>query len=135
MLEFPSPDKQLTANWRSGGEMWMSGPEWGYLSLATLPEIKGALSEILWSDDSKLLAFVKLHVEDVPSRQGAEGFSFRVGVIRMLDGHIRYCIGNKNLSEIKLLSLTTANLTLAVGGRIKSVDLRKIQWANNDEEA
>ena len=94
-----SPDKNHVALWRWGGEMWMSGPEWGWLAVDENEEIKGVIPEdVIWSEDSQFMAFIKLHIEDVPNRQGVEGLSFRVGVMRMSDYMVRYCLGNRQLA-------------------------------------
>ena len=54
--------------------MWMSGPEWGWLSIDGRDEIIGATpDDVVWSDDGQFMAFVRLHIQDVPNRQGAEG--------------------------------------------------------------
>lgn len=106
----------------------MSGPEWGYLAVDEQDEIKGSTSDFMWSEDSQFLAFVKLHVEDVPNRQGVEGLTFRVGVMRMSDSKIRYSLANKRLSEIKLMSLTSDTVTASINGEPKSVGLNSIDW-------
>lgn len=128
MDEWVSPDKKHTAKWRWGGEMWMSGPEWGYLSIANKIEIKGVLPEVVWSENSDFLAFVKLHIEDVPTRQGAEGMSFRVGVLRTSDFSVHYCLGNRKLAAVKLRSITPQSVTVLVNGKEKTISLENIRW-------
>lgn len=130
MLERVSPDGKHIAKWRWGGEMWMSGPEWGWLSVDGREEIEGATSDVLWSQDSLLLAFVKLHIEQVPNRQGAEGFSFRVGLMRMVDHQVRYCLGNRGLARMKLETVTQQHLGVLVDGVPTTVSLGKIRWGN-----
>lgn len=112
--------------------MWMSGPEWGWLAIDDQAEIKGATDNILWSEDSQFVAFIRLHVEAVPNRQGAEGMSFRVGVVRMSDKNIRYCLGNKKLAEVKLKSVTSESISVFTNGEQKSFDLSSIDWASKD---
>lgn len=124
-----SPDKNHVALWRWGGEMWMSGPEWGWLAVDENEEIKGVIPEdVIWSEDSQFMAFIKLHIEDVPNRQGVEGLSFRVGVMRMSDYMVRYCLGNRQLAELKLQTITTKSLPVSVNGKLKTIDLGKIEW-------
>ncbi len=123
-----SPNGMHMAKWKYGGEMWMSGPEWGYLAVDGAREFKGATEEVLWSEDSNFLAFVILHIEDVPNRKGAEGFSFRVAVLRMADGVLRYCLGNLRLSEIKLKTFSGGHLAVEVNGEPRQVHVENIQW-------
>lgn len=52
-----SPNNKHLAQWRWGGETWMSGPQWGYLSVDGMTEIKGATEDFIWSEDSQFLAF------------------------------------------------------------------------------
>lgn len=47
MLERVSPDGKHIAKWRWGGEMWMSGPERGWLSVDGREEIEGAMDRNL----------------------------------------------------------------------------------------
>jgi hypothetical protein len=128
-VQWTSPDKNHVAKWRWGGELWMSGPEWGWLAIGEGLEIKGALPEVLWSDDGAFLAFVKLHIEDVPTRQGVEGYSFRIGVLRISDFALRYCGGNRKLTALSLRSMTKQFLTVAVEGHETPIDLEKIHWS------
>lgn len=127
-VEWVSPDKSRVAKWRSGGELWMSGPEWGWLAIAENFEMKGALPEVVWSDEGDFLAFVKLHIEDVPTRQGVEGYSFRIGILRISDFALRYCGGNRKLSLLSLKSMTKQSLVVSVEGKDMSLDLKKIRW-------
>lgn len=108
----------------------MSGPEWGWLVIDDQEEIKGATDDVLWSDDNQFLAFIKLHIEDVPNRQGAEGMSFRVGLVRMSDRKIRYCLGNKRLAEVKLKSITAESIAVSINGELKSLNLSSIDWVS-----
>lgn len=129
MNERMSPDKKHVVKWRWGGEMWMSGPEWGWLTVDENEEIKGVTPEdVIWSEDSQFMAFVKLHIEDVPNRQGVEGLSFRVGVMRMADYTVRYCFGNRQLSELKLQTITPQLLTVSVNGELRTIELGKVEW-------
>jgi hypothetical protein len=106
----------------------MSGPEWGYLSLGKGTEIKGALPEILWSPDSKFLAFVQWHIQDVPNRKGAEGYSFRVAILRIVDRRLRYVLGNMKLASVKLRGLTAEELLLSINDQPKAISLAKVNW-------
>ena len=108
--------------------MWMSGPAWGYLSVDDAHEFKGASDEIIWSAGSQYLAFVTLHIEDAPNRKGAEGINFRVGLLRISDWQLRYCLGNLKLSEIKLSSFSEGLLMVLVNGKPKQIQADKIQW-------
>jgi hypothetical protein len=126
--QWKSPNGEHHAKWRWGGEMWMSGPEWGYLSVDGSHEFKGAAEEVIWSEDSRYLAFVVLHIEDVPNRKGAEGINFRVGILRIADWQLRYCLGNLKLSEIKLESFTGGLVTALVNGNSKQIQVDKVQW-------
>lgn len=128
MIEYISPNEKHIAKWRWGGEMWMSGPEWGYLAIGESHEIKGATSDVLWSPSSDFIAFVKLHIDDVPNRKGAEGMSFRIAVIRISDFRLRYFLGNKRLSDIKLVSLNSKSLEVSVNGEKRSIDLGGVDW-------
>jgi hypothetical protein len=74
------------------------------------------------------MAFIKLHIEDVPNRQGVEGLSFRVGVMRMSDYMVRFCFSNRQLSELKLHTITTKSLSVSVNGELKTIDVSKIEW-------
>jgi hypothetical protein len=107
----------------------MSGPEWGYLTIDGRSEPKRALSEAIWSDDSEYLAFVALHIEDVPNRKGAEGYSFRVGVMRISDSTLRYCVGNRGLTNIELVSFLNEQLSVRVDGMTKLIPLETIRWS------
>lgn len=126
--EWPAPDGTLVAKWRGGGELWMSGPEWGWLAVDECEEIKGAMPEVMWSQNGQFLAFVKLHIEDVPTRQGVEGFSFRVGVMRLADRKISYCFGNSKLSPIQINSFDSECLVALIGGQEKRLPLKLINW-------
>lgn len=126
--EWPCPKGEAIAKWRWGGEMGMGGPEWGWLAVTGLEEIKGAIPKVLWSQDGQLLAFVKFHIEDVPGRQGAEGFTFRVGLVRLADKQIRYCFGNVKLSQIVLKSLDSKRIEVSIDGEPKSVSIDSIKW-------
>lgn len=106
----------------------MGGPEWGWLSVSGLEEIKDAVPEVAWSEDGRYLAFVKLHIEDVPNRKGAEGFSFRVGIVRLADKQIRYCLGNLKLSHIELKSISSEALAVVINGEPRSVPVSSIHW-------
>lgn len=106
----------------------MSGPEWGWLTIENNLEVKGAFAEVIWSENSEFLAFITWHVEDVPTRQGIEGYNFRIGVVRMSDLSLRYCGGNRNLSIQSLHSMTNRTVTVIVGGKQKIIDLEKIEW-------
>ncbi|MGO4377531.1 hypothetical protein [Pseudoduganella sp. RAF53_2] len=106
----------------------MSGPQGGWLAIGEGLEIKGALPEVLWSEDGDFLAFVKLHIEDVPTRQGVEGYSFRVGVVRISDFALRYCGGHRKLTTLSLKSMTKHSLTVWVEGQEAPIDLEKIHW-------
>jgi len=107
----------------------MSGPQWGFLSLEKGAEVEGALPEIMWSPDSQFIAFVKLHIESVPNRQGAEGFSFRVCIMRLADHQLRYCLGNVKLAEVKLQYFTADAVSVLVNGQPKEVSLNSVQWS------
>lgn len=106
----------------------MSGPEWGWLEIGEGMEIEAALPEVLWSDDGAFLAFVKLHIQDVPTRQGVEGYSFQIGVLRISDFAHRYCGGDRKLTALSLKSMTKQFLTVSVDGEETRIDLGKIQW-------
>ena len=123
MYKWKSPNGVHLAKWKWGGEMWMSGPEWGYLSVDGMNEFKGAASEAIWSEDSKYLAFVSINIEDVPNRKGTEGMSYRVAILRIEDGILRYCLGNLRLSRIKLESFTNGCLTAIVNGNQRQTGL------------
>lgn len=107
----------------------MSGPQWGFLSLGEAPEVEGALPEIMWSPDSQFIAFVKLHIESVPNRQGAEGFGFRVCIMRLADHQLRHCLGNVKLAEVKIQHFTAETISVLVNGQLKEITLSSIQWS------
>ncbi|MCY1312861.1 hypothetical protein D9M70_633280 [compost metagenome] len=108
--------------------MWMSGPEWGYLTVDGIHEYKGAAPLALWSDDSKYLAFVVLHIQDVPNRKGAEGFTYRVAILRLSDFQRRVCLGNHKLAKVGLESFHGGVLTLSVSGRPHQIRVESIEW-------
>ena len=108
--------------------MWMSGPEWGYLTIDESKVIKGATSDVIWSPDSAFVAFVKLHIDDAPNRQGSEGMSFRVAVVRVSDFQLRYFVGNKRLAVIKLVSLSSNSLEISIDDEQRSIDLGAVKW-------
>ncbi|EGR1894233.1 hypothetical protein D3O61_21995 [Vibrio vulnificus] len=128
MFESISPDGKYVATYRSGGEMWMSGPEWGYLSIDNNEEIKGATQDILWSSDCQYIVFVKLVIDEVPNGRGTEGMSFRVAVVRLSDFKIRYCLGNNKLAELKLKSCCLDEISVLVNGQSKLIKLASIYW-------
>lgn len=128
MPPIKSPDGKHTATWRWGGEMWMSGPEWGYLAVDGNEEIKGASDKILWSEDSQYLAFVHLNVQNIPNNRGAEGMHFRVGILKFPERKIHYCMGNLNLSEIMLNAFCGKSLSVSVNGADREIMLNDIQW-------
>jgi hypothetical protein len=128
MDEWKSPDGKHVAKWRWGGEMWMSGPEWGFLSIDDSPERKGAAPELIWSDDSNFLAFVELHIDDVPNRKGAEGMTYRICVLRLSDGAHRLCVGNRKLAEIKLSSFSNNVITALINDVPQLISIEKLQW-------
>ncbi|WP_265215829.1 hypothetical protein [Herbaspirillum lusitanum] len=128
MEKWISPNNQYQAQWRGGGELGMSGPEWGWLTIENSLKVKGAFAEIIWSENSEFLAFVKWHIQDVPTRQGVEGYSFRIGVVRMSDLSLRYCGGNGYPPTLSLHSMTNRAVTVIVEGQQKIINLEKIEW-------
>jgi hypothetical protein len=109
--------------------MWMSGPEWGWLSIDGRDEIHGATpDDVVWSADGDFLAFVRLHVQDVPNRQGAEGMNYKVGIVRLADYSVRYCLGNHGLADVKVHSLSSRSLAATINGEPRTVQLDKLNW-------
>ena len=125
-----SPDGNHHAEWQWGGEMWMSGPEWGRVRVDDRYELESVLPRALWAADSAHLAFVVLRIDSVPDRKGAEGMSHRVGVLRVADGAVRYAIGNGGLADIVLESFANGMLCVRVDGRPRRIDIRKMEWSN-----
>lgn len=106
----------------------MSGPEWGYLSVDGSEELKGALPQVVWSDDCGYLACPVLHIDDVPNRKGAEGFSFRVLILRLSDGARRYGLGNNQLSPVKIKEFHDGCVTILVAGSERRIEIGKMRW-------
>ena len=126
MVEVKSPDGRHTAKWRGGGELWMSGPAWGYLQVDALPEIKGATDEFMWASTSQFLAAVVLYIQDVPTRQGVEGIGYRVAVLQPSTGLVHYTLGNVQLAKVSLVDFFGSELSLLVNGHPRNVDVSKM---------
>lgn len=123
MLLVESPDGRHKAHWRGAGELWMSGPEWGYLQVDDHPEIEGASDRFLWSSGSEFIAVVVLYNQDVPTRQGAEGIGYRVAILQISTGLIRYALGNVSLADVSLISFSGSQVALMVNGEPRSIDV------------
>lgn len=112
--------------------MWMSGPEWGWLSIDGRDEIFGSTpDDIVWSDDGQFLAFVRLHIQDVPNRQSAEGINYKVGIVRLADYSVRYCLGNHGLADVKVQSFSSHSLAVILNGVPRTIQLDKLKWPTN----
>ncbi|OXS92661.1 hypothetical protein B7H01_17140 [Pandoraea apista] len=74
------------------------------------------------------MAFVSLKVDDVPNRKGVEGMGFRIGLVRMSDGAIRYCLGNVGLADIRLSAMSVDSIEAVVDGKVRTIPLNNISW-------
>ncbi|WP_331693896.1 hypothetical protein [Pandoraea sputorum] len=114
--------------WRWAGELWMSGPEWGWISINSGPEQSAGSPEVVWAADESFMAFVSLKVDDVPNRKGTEGMGFRIGLVRMSDGAIRYCLGNVGLADIRLSTMSADSIQAVVEGKVRTIPVDNISW-------
>ena len=111
--------------------MWMSGPEWGWLSIDGRDEIIGATpDDVVWSDDGQFMAFVRLHIQDVPNRQGAEGINYKIGIVRLADYAVRYCLGNHSLADVKVQGVSSHSLSAMINGEPRVVQIGKVDWGS-----
>lgn len=132
MNEWKSPDGRHLAQWTWGGEMWMSGPEWGHLRVDGVQVSERAAPQALWSDDARYLAFVDLHIQDVPTRQGAEGMSYRVVVLRLADFQRRVSPSRQQLAKLSLLSFHGGTLTVSVNAERRQLQMDNLAWEARD---
>lgn len=109
--------------------MWMGGPEWGWISIDGRDEICGATpDDVIWSDDGQFMAFVRLDIHDVPGRQGVEGINYKIGIVRLADHTVRYCLGNHGLAKLKVQNLTGEVLNATVDGESRVLPMTRIEW-------
>ncbi|CAN7739195.1 hypothetical protein LJR084_006525 [Variovorax sp. LjRoot84] len=123
-----SPDGRHQLKRRRGGELAMSGPQWDYLSVNGGAEFRCFSSDVVWSDDSKFVAFVEWHIEDMPNRKGSEGMTSRVVVQRLCDGQHRRFLGNAGLAGVELLGFLDGKLSLLVNGERRELQIEKADW-------
>lgn len=126
--ERTSPDGQHRAKWYGGGELWMSGPEWGFLEIDGRTPFRGALPEFRWSTDSAYFAFVYIHDEHVTTRQGIEGVSFKIRIVRLCDGQVRHVTASRDLLPVALTEFDSHHLTFVVANRSHTAILGQLNW-------
>lgn len=126
--ESRSPDGKHSARWYVAGELWMSGPEWGVLELDDSEPFRFALSEFKWSADSAYFAFVFIHDEQVTTRQGIEGLSFKIRIVRLCDGQVRHLTGSRHLAPVTLTEFDGHRLVFRSGDQSHTVILDQLNW-------
>jgi hypothetical protein len=127
-LESRSPDDRHRARWHEGGELGMGGPEWGFLELDDNAPFRLALPEFKWSEDSAYFAFVFLHDEHVTTRQGIEGLSFKIRIVRLCDGQVRHVTGSRDLAQVSFKEFDSHHLIFTVTNHDHMVILGQLNW-------
>jgi hypothetical protein len=127
-LESRSPDGKHRAKWYGSGELWMSGPEWGFLELDDSTPCRLALPEFKWSVDSAYFAFVYVHDEHVTTRQGIEGLSLKIRIVRLCDGQVRHLTGSRDLAPVSLTEFDSHHLTFTVANHRHTAILGQLNW-------
>ena len=123
-----SPDGRHSIEFQWKGELGMSGPGWGVLSIDGGREFQALSPDVIWSPDSAFVAFVELHLADVPNAQRGQGFSSRVILHRLQDGLQRHLLGKLGLADVKLLSWRASTLALSVNGQEREIGLDSVRW-------
>jgi hypothetical protein len=112
----------------------MGGPEWGFLELDDSAPFRLALPEFKWSADSAYFAFVFVHDEHVTTRQGIEGLSFKIRVVRLFDGQVRHLTGSRDLAPVSLTEFDTHHLTFTVANHRHTSILGQLNWTEPDKK-
>lgn len=107
----------------------MSGPEWGFLELDDSSPFKFALPEFRWSTDSVYIAFVYIHDEHVTTRQGIEGLTFKIRIVRLRDGQVRHVTASRNLNQVKLTEFDGHRLIFRIAEEKQTIILEKLNWS------
>lgn len=107
----------------------MSGPEWGFIELDDTAPFKFALPEFKWSSDSAYFAFIYIHDEHVTTRQGVEGLSSKIRIVRLSDGQVRHVTGSRNLGRVKLIEFDDCHLIFKIAEKNQTVVLKQLNWS------
>ena len=135
ITESRSPDGKHCAKWYGGGELWMGGPEWGFVELDGSVPFRLALPELKFSADSAYFAFVFVHDEHLTTRQGIEGLSFKIRIVRLCDGQVRHLTGSRDLAPVSLMEFDSHHLTFTVANRGHRATLGLLNWTEANKYA
>ncbi len=53
---------------------------------------------------------------------------FRIGLVRMSDGAIRYCLGNVGFADIRLSTMSADSIEAVVDGKVRTIPANNISW-------
>ncbi|MCG7991189.1 MAG: hypothetical protein JAY99_01695 [Candidatus Thiodiazotropha lotti] len=127
-FESPNNEHRLSFEWK--GELGMSGPEYGTMIIDDNLEIRGTQPSVVFSEDSKYVAFPALKGVDTGPNYAPDrnNVGFRIILLNLENKEFKYLSGNKGYADYQLQELSNGVLRYFVNGELKSMNVQKVNW-------
>lgn len=124
-IEHPNNKYSIEFEWK--GELCMSGPEHGIMTIDSELEIKGAQPSVVFSNDGELMAFPAIKFPPNPRDLPSSGIG--ITIVNLGSKVVRHISGNKGFADYKLEKIEGNKIYCLRNGSPESYDISKIKWA------
>ena len=124
-IEHPNKKYNIEFEWK--GELCMSGPEHGVITIDSDFEVTGAQPSVAFSSDGELMAFPAIKFPPNPRDLPSSGIG--IAIVNLNSKIVRHIAGNKGFSDYKLEKIEGNKIYCQRNGKPEIYDIGKINWA------